>query len=76
MPLGFFQQGPLTARLRGGGEGSEKEPKIDGEAVSKGEGELDETMPEPEEPAGTKPGLQVLPCTKNGSPAVADAIYD
>jgi hypothetical protein len=68
MPLGFLQQGPLTARLRGGGEGSEKEPKIDAEAVSKGEGEPDETMPEPEEPAGTKPGLEVLPGTKNGSP--------
>jgi hypothetical protein len=68
MPLGFLQQGPLTARLRGGGEGPEKEPEIDAEAVSKGEGEPDETMPEPEEPAGTKPGLQVLPGTKNGSP--------
>jgi hypothetical protein len=68
MPLGFLQQGPLTARLRGGGEGPEKEPEIDAEAVSKGEGEPDETMPEPEEPAGTEPGLQVLPGTKNGSP--------
>jgi hypothetical protein len=27
----------------------------------------DETMPEPEEPAGTKPGLQELSGTKNGS---------
>jgi hypothetical protein len=67
MPLGFLQQGPLTARLRGRGEGPEKEPKIDAEAVSKGKGEPDETMPEPEEPAGTKPGLQELPGTKNGS---------
>jgi hypothetical protein len=53
---------------QGGGEGPEEEPKIDAEAVSKGEGEPDETMPEPKEPAGTKPGLQVLPGTKNGSP--------
>jgi hypothetical protein len=68
MPLGFLQQGPLTARLRGGGEGPENEPEIDAEAVSKGKGELDETMPEPEEPARTKPGLQELPGTKNGSP--------
>jgi hypothetical protein len=68
MRLGFLQQGPLTARLTGGREGPEKEPEIDGKAVSKGEGEPDETMPEPEEPAGTKPGLQVLPGTKNGSP--------
>jgi hypothetical protein len=51
-----------------GGEGPEKEPEIDAEAVSKGKGEPDETMPEPEEPAGTKPGLQELPGTKNGSP--------
>jgi hypothetical protein len=28
----------------------------------------DETMPEPEEPAGTKPGLQELSWKKNGSP--------
>jgi hypothetical protein len=68
MPLGFLQEGPLTSRLRGGGDGPEKEPKIDAEAVSKGEGEPDETMPELEEPAGTKPGLQELPGTKNGSP--------
>jgi hypothetical protein len=68
MPLGFLQQGPLTSRLRGGGEEPEKESKKDAEAVSKGEGEPDETMPEPEEPAGTKPRLQELPGTKNGSP--------
>jgi hypothetical protein len=68
MPLGFLQQGPLTARLRGGGEGPKEEPEINAEAVGKGEGEPDETMPEPEEPTGTKPGLQVLPGTKNGSP--------
>jgi hypothetical protein len=80
MPLGFLQQGPLTSRLRGRGEEPDKEPKKDAEAVSKGEGEPDETMPEPEEPAGTKPGLQELPGTKNGSPggrqtrSVADAL--
>jgi hypothetical protein len=68
MPLGFLQQGPLTSRLRGGGEEPEKDVKIDAEAVSKGTGEPDETMPELEEPAGTKPGLQELPGTKNGSP--------
>jgi hypothetical protein len=53
---------------QGGEEGPEKEPKIDAEAVSKGKGEPDETMPEPEEPAGTKPGVQELPGSKNGSP--------
>jgi hypothetical protein len=68
MPLGLLQQGPLTARLWGGGEGPEEEPEIDAKALSKEEGEPDETMPEPEEPAGTKPGLQVLPGTKNRSP--------
>jgi hypothetical protein len=52
----------------GGGEEPEKESQIDAEAVSKGGGEPDETMPEPEEPAGTKPGLQKLPSTKNGYP--------
>jgi hypothetical protein len=67
MPLGFLQQGPLTSRLRGGVEEPEKDAKEDAEAVSKGTGEPDETMPEPEEPAGTKPGLQELPGTKNGS---------
>jgi hypothetical protein len=68
MPLGFLQQGPLTSRLRGGGEEPEKDAEEDVEAVSKGTGEPDETMPEPEEPAGTKPGLQELPGSKNGSP--------
>jgi hypothetical protein len=68
MPLGFLQQGPLTSRLKGGGEEPEKDAEIDAEAVSKGTGEPDETMPEPEEPAGTKPGLQELSGTKNGSP--------
>jgi hypothetical protein len=68
MPLGFLQQGPLTFRLREGEEEPKKDAKIDAEAVSKGTGEPDETMPEPEEPAGTKPGLQELPGTKNGSP--------
>jgi hypothetical protein len=68
MPLWFLQQGPLTSRLRGGGEEPEKDAEEDAEAVSKGTGELDETMPEPEEPAGTKPGLQELPGTTNGSP--------
>jgi hypothetical protein len=68
MPLRFLQQGPLTSRLRGGGEEPEKESEIDAEAVSKEEGEPDETMPEPEEPAGTKSGLQELPGTKYGSP--------
>jgi hypothetical protein len=58
----------LTSRLRGGGEEPEKDAEEDAEAVSKGTGEPDETMPEPEEPAGTKPGLQELPGTKNGSP--------
>jgi hypothetical protein len=58
----------LTSCLKGGGEEPEKDAKIDAEAVSKGTGEPDETMPEPEEPAGTKPGLQELPGTKNGSP--------
>jgi hypothetical protein len=53
---------------QGGGEEPEKESKIDAEAVSKGEVEPNETMPEPEEPAGTKPRLQELPGTKNGSP--------
>jgi hypothetical protein len=64
MPLGFLQQGPLTSRLRGGGEELDKDAGIDAEAVSKGTGEPDETMPEPEQPAGTKPGLQELSCTK------------
>jgi hypothetical protein len=64
MPLGFLQQGPLTSRLRGGGE----EPEKDAEAVSKRTGEPDETMPEPEEPADIKPELQELLGTKNGSP--------
>jgi hypothetical protein len=68
MPLGFLQKDPLTSRLTGGGKELEKESEIDAEAISKGEGEPDETMSEPEEPAGTKPGLQVLPGTKNGSP--------
>jgi hypothetical protein len=68
MPLGFLQQGPLTSRLRGGGEEPEKDAESDAEAVIKGTGEPDETMPEPEEPAGTKPGLQKLLGTKNGSP--------
>jgi hypothetical protein len=68
MPLGFLQQGPLTSRLRGGGEEPKKDAEEDAEAVSKETGEPDETMPEPEEPAGTKPGLQELPGTKNGSP--------
>jgi hypothetical protein len=68
MPLGFLQHGPLTFRLRGGGEEPEKDAEEDAEAVSKGTGEPDETMPEPEELAGTKPGLQELPGTKNGSP--------
>jgi hypothetical protein len=63
-----LQQGPLTSRLRGGGEEPEKDAEKDVEAVSKGTGGRDETMPEPEEPAGTKPGLQELPGTKNGSP--------
>jgi hypothetical protein len=67
MPLGFLQQGPLTSRLKGGGEEPEKDAKSDAEAVSKGTGEPDETMPEPEEPAGTKPDLQELLGTKNGS---------
>jgi hypothetical protein len=69
MPLGFLQQGPLTSRLRGGEEEPEKDPKIDAEAVNKRTGEPDVTMPEPEEPAGTKPGLQELLGTKNGSPS-------
>jgi hypothetical protein len=60
MPLGFSQQCPFTSRLRGGGEEPEKDAKIDAEAVSKGSDEPDETMPEPEKPAGTKPGLQEL----------------
>jgi hypothetical protein len=68
MPLGFLQHGRLTSRLREGGEEPDKESEIDAEAVSKGEGEPDETMPEPEERAGTKPALQELPGTKNGSP--------
>jgi hypothetical protein len=68
MPLGFLQQGPLTSRLRGGGEEFERNAKSDLKAVSKGTGEPDETMPEPKEPAGTKPGLQALSGTKNGSP--------
>jgi hypothetical protein len=68
MPLRFLQQGPLTSRLRRGEEKSEKDAKIDAEAVSKGTGEPDETMLEPEEPAGTKSGLQELSGTKNGSP--------
>jgi hypothetical protein len=68
MPLGFLQQGPLTFCLRGGGEEPEKDAKINAEAVSKGTGEPVETMPEPEEPADTKLGLQELPGTKNGSP--------
>jgi hypothetical protein len=68
MPLGFLQQGPLTSRLNGGGEKPEKDAEIDAEAVSKGTGEPDETMPEPEEPAGRKPGLQELSDTKIGSP--------
>jgi hypothetical protein len=63
MPLGFLQEGPLTARLRGGGE----EPEKDAEASDKGKGEPEDIMPEPEEPAGTKPGLQELPGTKNDS---------
>jgi hypothetical protein len=57
MPLGFLQQGPLSLCLRGGGEEIEKDAKIDAEAVSKGIDDPDETMPETEEPAGTKPGL-------------------
>jgi hypothetical protein len=52
----------------GGGEEPEKDAKIDAEAVSEGTCEPDETMPEPEEPAGIKPGLQGLSGTKNGSP--------
>jgi hypothetical protein len=68
MPLGFLHQGPLTSRLRGGGEEPEKNAEEDAEAVSKGTGEPDETMPEPEEPTGTKPGLQELPGIKNESP--------
>jgi hypothetical protein len=52
---------------RGGGEEPEKDAEIDAEADSKKTDELDETMPEPEEPAGTKPGLQELSGTKNGS---------
>jgi hypothetical protein len=68
MPLGFLQHGPLTSRLREGGEEPEKDAEEDAEAVSKKIGEPDETMPEPEEPAGTEPGLQELPGTKNGSP--------
>jgi hypothetical protein len=75
MPPGFLQQGPLTSRLRGGGEEPKKESEIDAEAVSKGEGEPDETMPEPKEPAGTKPGLQELPGTKNGSPGGRQTRY-
>jgi hypothetical protein len=47
MPLGFLQQGPLTSRLRGGGEEPEKDAEIDAEAVSKGTGEPHETTPEP-----------------------------
>jgi hypothetical protein len=66
MPLGFLQQGPLTSRLRGGEEEPEKDAEIDAEAVNKGTVEPDETMPEPKEPAGTKPGLQELSSTKNG----------
>jgi hypothetical protein len=68
MPLGFLQQGPLTSRLGGGEEKLEKDAEIDAEAVNKETGEPDETMPEPEEPAGTKTGLQELLGTKNGSP--------
>jgi hypothetical protein len=68
MPLGFLQQGPLTARLGGGGEEPQKDAEIDAEAVNKGTSELEETMPEPEEPAGTKPRLQELSGTKSGSP--------
>jgi hypothetical protein len=68
MPLGFLQQGPLTSRLRGGREEPEKDAEIDAEAVSKGRGEPDETMPEQEEPACTKPWLQELSGTKIGSP--------
>jgi hypothetical protein len=68
MPLGFLQEGPLIARLRGGGEEPQKEPEKDAEADSKGKGEPDETTPEPEERAGTKPGLQELSGTKSGSP--------
>jgi hypothetical protein len=59
----------LTSRLRGGGEEPENDAEIDAEAVSKGTGEPDETMPEPEEAPGTKPGLQDLSGTKNGSPS-------
>jgi hypothetical protein len=63
----------LTARSfdfppPGGEEEPEKDAEIDAEAGSKGTGEPDETMPEPEEPAGTKPGLQKLSGTKIGSP--------
>jgi hypothetical protein len=43
MPLGFLQQGPLTSRLRGGGEEPEKDAEENAEAVSKGTGEPDET---------------------------------
>jgi hypothetical protein len=68
MPLGFLQQGPLTSRCRGREEKPGKDAEIDAEAVSKGTCESDETMPKPEEPAGTKPGLQDLSGTKNGSP--------
>jgi hypothetical protein len=64
MPLGFLQEGSLTSRLRRGGEEPEKDAEIDAEAVSKGTGEPDETMPKPEEPAGTKLGLQELSGTK------------
>jgi hypothetical protein len=53
---------------QGGGEEPEKDAEIDAEAVSKGTAELDETMPEPKEPAGTKPGLQDLSGTKIESP--------
>jgi hypothetical protein len=59
---------PVQDAARGGEEEPEKNAEIDAEAVSKGTGEPDETMPEPEEPAGSKPGLQELSGTKNGSP--------
>jgi hypothetical protein len=68
MPLGFLQQGLLTSRLRRGERNLRRmHAKTDAEAVRR-TCESDETMPEPEEPAGTNPGLQVPSGTKNASP--------
>jgi len=63
MPLGFLQQGPSTARLRGGGE----EPEKDAEASDEEKGEPVDTTPGPEEPAGTRPGLQESSGIHSGS---------